>query len=374
MKYKILHLNASTGLAGAERVLLNYLACHDKKLFSVQVASYVNYQRQNNSFTEVMEKQGIPFHKIFVGSSSFITVVFETVKLIRDEGIDLVHSHGYRSDVSGCLAARIAGIPIVSTVHGWTPISWKLRLYEQIDRWFLKRFAGIIAVSKDIYNSLVASGVSQDKIFLINNAVPQTSVVNELHVDDTTRLICKEPNERIILSVGRLSHEKGYDILLRSFQKYCLPEMLVKLVIVGEGPLRDELEALAADLGITERVIFTGFSNAVRQYYKESDLFVLPSRTEGLPMVVLEAMQLGMPVVCTNVGGLPEVIKDGKNGILVEPENIDALGDAIRKLLDNQSLSNDIGKAGMMTICESFSADIWAQNIEKFYMQLLENV
>lgn len=372
MKLNILHLNAPTGFAGAERVLLNYLSCHDKDKFTVHVASYINCQRQNNSFTEEMDKHGIAVNKILIGGQhSSTSVIRATINLINKLGIDLVHTHGYRSDVSGYLATRFTKTPIVSTVHGWTPISWKLRRYEQIDRWFLKSFDGVISVSSKLSKSLTSSGVAPNKIRLIHNAIPP---VSDITVKSGS---CPTPqsdvlisNDKTILAVGRLSLEKGYDVLLKSFHKYFATKPGVRLVIAGDGPLRSNLCTLAHELGIEDRVTFTGHITDVSHFYRASDVFVLPSRTEGMPMVILEAMQSGLPVVCTNVGGIPEIITDGVNGITVKPDDIDGLGSAIDMVLTNPDICEMLKSNAIKTVSEKFSGDVWARTIEKFYQEI----
>ena len=364
MKLKVVHLLAPTTLAGAERVLLNYVASHDTVRIDLIVATYVNIGRQRNSFTDELERLDIPFRRITIVPHKQVEVLRETVKLLREEGADLVHSHGYRSDIVGYLAARAAGVRIVSTVHGWTGSSWKLRLYEKMDRWLLKRFDGVIGVSSALVDDLLRSGLGRNKVRLIHNAVIAKGGESASPADSP---VPRVSGERVILTVARLSYEKGVDLLLHAFCRYCFDMPEVRLLIVGDGPLRGELECLAAQLCINEKVTFAGYSIEVDRYYASADLFVLPSRTEGLPMVLLEALQAGVPVVSTDVGGIPEVIENGVNGFTVQPENIEALGSAIRTALDDHARSLKIGEAGRITVKERFSSDVWAKVIERFY-------
>lgn len=317
-----------------------------------------------------MEQRNVPFRKIPISYLTQGAVLRETVRLIRDCRIDLVHSHGYRSDIIGYLAARRAGVPIVSTVHGWTPVTWKLRRYEQLDRWFLKRFDGVIGVSREIVDSLVECGVPPDRVRLFHNAVPACcSGEGRRGAMVENFPLVRTPGERIVLTVGRLSREKGIDLLLYAFHRHFGREPGTRLVIVGDGPLRGELAALAEQLGLADRVLFAGYTSAVERYYEIADLFVLPSRTEGLPMVILEAMQAGLPVVCTLVGGIPEVIDNGINGICVPPGDSDALGRAMGTVLDDPALASTLAELARKTVAERFSADSWARDIEGFYLE-----
>jgi glycosyltransferase involved in cell wall biosynthesis len=363
---RILQLSAPTALAGAERVMLNFLQHYDTSTFSVRVASYLNHQRLDNSFTAALEEQGIPHDKIPIGNTSLVWQVRQTVALIRREAIDIVHTHGYRSDFIGLIAARVAGIPIVSTVHGWTPVSIKLRGYQMLDRFCLKRFDSIICVSRRLHEEFVQLGISADRVIYLPNAVSLPEQIPGRR-DTARQRLGVTAQEKIIVAIGRLSPEKGLDILLAAYARQFGSDRGVRLILVGDGPELVELKSLAGRLGIAEQVLFAGFSADVAGYYAAADLFVMSSHTEGFPMALLEAMAWGLPVLATAVGGIPDIIQDGKDGCLVPPGDEERLSAAMGHLLGDRGLAGNMGQMARQTITERFAADQWARALESVY-------
>jgi glycosyltransferase involved in cell wall biosynthesis len=375
MKLRVLHLTAATGLAGAERVLLNYLACHDAEHFEVTVGAFVNFKRQRNAFTDELERKNIPHRKILISSWNQGQALRETIKLLREEKIDLVHTHGYRSDVTGFLATRRLGLPIISTVHGWTPINVKLKLFEALARLCLQRFAKVICVSRELYAGLLQAGVKIERLVLLPNAVSTGSVSSENAVETLLASLGVASDERIVLTVGRLSPEKGLDILLSSFRDISADfGGKLRLIIVGDGPNRAELERLANHLGLASRVTFTGFRDDVAGFYAAAELFVLPSHTEGAPMALLEAMAAGLPVVCSRVGGIPDIVTDGVDGVLVTPGDPRILSGAMRDLLTNTDLASVLSARARETVASRFAPEPWAISIENIYREVCSSV
>lgn len=368
-KLSILHLNAPTALAGAERVLLTYLENFDRNRFNITVASFLNHSRLDNHFTIKMPEFNIPYHKIPIGKGCLWREVWDTVRLLKEFNFDLVHTHGYRSDVAGFLAARIVGVPIIATVHGWMPISLKLRSYELLDRCFLKKFDKVICVSRSLYEGLQPSGFRHNLVYLhnaisINNA--GNAKVFDVSAGRNDLGIGKE--DKIVLSVGRLSAEKAVHLVVAAV-KELLPYYggKLRLVVVGDGPLRGSLEEVSRNHGIAEKVIFTGHVDDVNRYYASADIFVMSSVTEGSPMALLEAMNAGLPVVCTKVGGIPDIIQERVNGLLVEPNDVHALVKQMDCVLSNSAFSKRLSAEARNTISNHFDGGKWAQKIEKIY-------
>ncbi len=356
---RVLHLNTPTALAGAERVILNYFEHHDPAKATPHLLSFVNLSRPDNSFTSVAERTITRFSKILM--NGFIDIprqLRETVLVIRSLRIELVHSHGYRCDILGFMAARQVGIPIISTVHGWTPVSRSLRCYEYLDRLFLRRFDRIICVSRPLYEGLY-DVVPQERLFFVPNAVAR-------HDGDAPVPEAGDRDGRTILYVGRLSPEKGLDLLLRACA--LLTERRdIRLLLLGDGPCREEYERLVRELGVAEQVLFLGHQSDVDSFYRRADMLILPSRTEGLPMTLLEAMSRGVPIIATRVGGMPDLIRDGETGILVSPEDPVALKDAILRLLADPSEARALGARGRSMVRQEYAVGPWARRIESLY-------
>jgi len=368
---KILYLSAPTDLAGTERVILNYLSHYDSRRFEIFVASYLNPLRFSNPFTSALEAIGIPLTKITIGPTPYAKQICETVRIIRSYSINILHTHGYRSDVAGLIAAKLTGIPIISTVHGWTPISMKMRGYQMIDRFCLKRFDKIICVSNLLYGEFAKLGVGVDRLVYLPNAVslPEQRPSQR---EDARQKLYLPLSEKIVVAVGRLSPEKGIDILLTAYANQFSTDSGVRLLLVGDGPQRADLEAVARRLGIAERVTFAGFVSDVASYYAAADLFVMSSHTEGFPMALLEAMAWGLPALATAVGGIPDIVQNGINGFLVQSGNEKQLAVAMGNLLNNRGLAERMGQVARQTITERFAVKQWAHNLERVYTRVCD--
>lgn len=368
---KILHLSAPTALAGAERVMLNFLQHYDTSTFTVRVASYLNHQRMDNSFTETLVQLGISHDKIPIGNTNLIWQVRQTVDTIKRHDIDVLHTHGYRSDFAGLIAARIAGIPIVSTVHGWTPVSLKLLGYQMLDRFCLRRFDRVICVSSRLQEEFNRLGINAERLVYLPNAVslPKKSLCQR---DTARQQLGISSAEKIIVAVGRLSPEKGLDILFAAYAHQFGVDSGVRLILVGDGPQLAELKLNASQLGIGERVLFAGFCADVASYYVAADLYVMSSHTEGFPMSLLEAMAWELPVVATAVGGIPDIVQDSNNGYLVPSGGVEQIAAAMGKILNNRKLAERMGQMAHRTVAERFAVEKWARSLERVYSDVYE--
>jgi len=369
---RILQLSAPTALAGAERVMLNFLQYYDTSTFSVRVASYLNHQCLDNSFTDELKAQGIPHDKISIGNTSLVWQVRQTVALITRYAIDILHTHSYRSDFTGLIAARIADIPVVSTVHGWTSESFKLRGYQMLDRFCLKRFDHIVCVSSLLHEEFTKLGIGADRLAYLPNAVslPEKKTGQR---ETARQQLGWQPEEKIIIAIGRLSPEKGLDILLSAFARQFGSDRGVRLILVGDGPEMATLMSLTSRLEIAEQVVFAGFTADVARYYAAADLFVMSSHTEGFPMALLEAMAWGLPVLATAVGGIPDIVHDGEDGCLVPPGDEERLAAVMGYLLNNRELAESMGLLARQIITGRFSAFEWARSLERIYTDVYEN-
>ena len=314
---KVLQLIAPTHFGGAERVVLGLTESLNKDQFQVVVGAFVNVHFRQNEFVERLEKAGIRHEVFWLKRTVDIENVFRIVRFIQREGIRLIHSHGYRSDIIGLAAAKMSGLPIVSTVHGWVSIDSRLRFYEKCDRVALRFFNHVMPVSDQIGNALTASGIDPAKITRMHNAIPADTKAKEGPANITRSR--KEKGDVIIGIIGRLSPEKDVPSFLKAAGLVAEKFNQAKFLVVGEGPERERLQQMAREMGLDGKVRFTGFVEDMNSIYSSIDFLVISSLTEGIPLVVLEAMHQGIPVVSTRVGGIPEVIENGINGILVEP-------------------------------------------------------
>jgi len=291
--------------------------------------------------------------------------------------VDVVHTHRYKDTVIGATAARLTGVPhLVRTVHGfpeptrgWNAL--KLHAYELLDRAALRRSSAVlIAVSKNLAEALRRSGFWAGRVTAIHNgmaAVPEVS--NEIKT--AVRRELGVPDEALLIgTVGRLAPVKGHVDLIRAIAlaRPRIPQ--AKLLIAGEGPLHGELSAMASRLGIADCCIFSGHRDDVHHLTAAMDIFVLPSLSEGIPMALLEAMSLGVPVIATRVGGMPEVVHDRVTGLLVPPGDDRALAEACLELAANPIWAADLAAAGRQFVVLEHSRERAGRALADTYRSL----
>jgi glycosyltransferase involved in cell wall biosynthesis len=282
---------------------------------------------------ERLEEAGIPVQRFDCGRH-YLRERRELLRHFQTIRPGVVHTHGYRPDVQGGSAARGAGVPAVSTVHGFTGGDAKNRVYEGLQRRALRRFAAVVAVSRPLVGQLVAGGVARDRVHLVPNAY-QLEGEPLGRTPARARLgLSAAAGDFVIGWVGRLSREKGPDILVEALG--LLPDHHTRAVVIGDGPDRAALQARAAALGLADRIDWLGIVPGAARCFTAFDCFALSSRTEGTPIVLLEAMAAGVPIVAAAVGGVPDVVSS-EEALLVTPGDPAALARALRQVADDSA-------------------------------------
>jgi glycosyltransferase involved in cell wall biosynthesis len=292
---------------------------------------------------------------------------------LKSVGADVLCCNGYKPDVIGWLAARRAGVPVVSISHGWTGATWKVRLNEAIDRLVLRRMDYTVCVSEAQAVKVRRAGVDPRRVRVIRNAI-HTDAFDEPDPSYRRMLdgfFAVRP-KRIVAAGGRLSPEKGFDVLIRAAAEVARRDGGVGFVLFGDGPLREALVRQAAGQGLKGRFVFAGFRTDLQRFLPWCDLVVLSSHTEGLPVVVLETMAAGVPVVATAVGGTPEVIADGLHGYLVPPGDAAALAGRILDALESEEKRRALGARGRERVRDEFTFAAQAEQYNRLFMSLIK--
>jgi glycosyltransferase involved in cell wall biosynthesis len=253
---------------------------------------------------------------------------------LRKQGVDVLHMHNETALFYGTMAGRRVGVPVlIYTEHdGVFPRRWIVRF---VNRWLVRRLTHAVAVSEAVKQLWCREdGIRADRVVVVPNGVPDHPEVWAAAGNRDG-----EAARARIGAVGRLSGEKGLDVLLDAFAHVAEQMPDARLVLVGDGPERGSLEARARDLSIADRVEFLGQRSDVPALMVDLNLYVLPSRTEGLPMALLEAMAARLPIVATRVGGIPEAVADGESALLVSPEDPTALAEAMMRVLSETGLA-----------------------------------
>jgi glycosyltransferase involved in cell wall biosynthesis len=209
------------------------------------------------------------------------------------------------------------------------------------------------------------------KVEVVRNGIDVARFATRGHADDVKRAMGIPPGARVIGTVGRLHEVKRQDRLIRGFARVAGTRDDVHLLLVGDGPLRDDLGRLADELGVGGRTHFAGYQAEPERFLGAMDVFALTSRSEGMPLSVLEAWAAGLPVVGSRVGGLPELIDDGRTGLLFDPEDEGALADVFAGLLDDPGRARGLGEAGRALVRERFDSRVMAEAYHRHYLRLL---
>ena len=346
----VVHLTSSTFFGGPERQMLGLAAALPASARTT-VVSFAEGGRCR-AFLAEAERQGAGAVALGHDFPRVAAAVGELAGVLRDRQADLLLCHGYKANVLGRVAARRVGIPAVAVSRGWTAEDRKVRAYEWLDRRHLPLMDHVVCVS-DGQAAKVRwwCRVSESQLSVIRNAARFADAEPDRH---TLRGFLPAVSN-IVVAAGRLSPEKGFDVLIEAAAEVIRVEPATGFVLFGEGPLRSDLERRVADRGLADRVVLPGFRADLDSLLPAADVVVLPSFTEGLPNVALEASAAGVPVVATAVGGTPEVVADGETGFLVPPGDPAALADKLLCLLRDPALRSRMGAAGRRRMRERFT-------------------
>jgi len=297
-------------------------------------------------------------------------VVTQYLAICRRERVNIWHGHDYKSNALGLLVRRFWPMHLVTTVHGWVKHTRRTPLYYRIDKLCLPRYESVICVSDDLRERALECGVPQDRCLLIENGIDTVEFSRQASVAAAKRR--EGFSDRFTIgAVGRLSAEKGFDLLIRAAHELIKRGLDIQVVIAGEGEAESELTQLIHELQLQDRVRLLGYRSNVRGLYEALDLFVLSSLREGLPNVVLEAMAMETPVLATRVAGIPRLIQDGVNGMLIDSGSVEQLTDSIAKLFKDATLRARIVAAGRQTVVEHFNFASRMTKIQALYDRLL---
>lgn len=332
---------------------------------AVRVAAVVGRTESDHPFLMSLHDAGVEADVLAIPDQAYLSERALIRDLCRRYHPAIVHTHGFRPDVLDAPVARRMGVPTVTTVHGFTGGGWKVGIYERIQRFAFRWFDAVVAVSRPLAKELAASGVPTERIHTVPNAYAPT-------LDPTDRAAARRklaiPQDGFVVGwVGRLSSEKGPDVLIDALAH--LADIPMRVSLVGDGPARAALGARAAALGVAERITWHGVVRDAASLFRAFDVFVLSSRTEGSPIVLFEAMAAGVPVVASDVGGVPDTLSRGEAS-LVPPENPRALADAIRDVHGNRERAAARADAARQRLVAQFSVEPWLARYDALYRQI----
>jgi L-malate glycosyltransferase len=361
---KILHINTERTWRGGEQQTLNLLAGLSER----QIASHLICQAGSP-----MEKRavsaGMDVFPMPMRGEIDPAACFQIRKLIREFNYNIIHAHTSHAHTLAFLASINTGvIRLVTRRVDFTIFRSRFLRFNGIKYRYMADY--YVAISKKIKEVMVADGIAADRIFVVHSGIDiaRFSGVTGDSLISEFKLRSEQP---VVINVAHLAGHKGQRFLVRAIP-YVLKQIPeARFFIIGEGELLAELQALSASLGISRALTFTGFRKDVGAFYQIADIFVMSSVQEGLGTAMIDALALGKPVVAANAGGIPEIIKDGETGCLVDAANPQALAQGIIQMLTNKDQAQRMAQRGRAVVKEHFSIDAMVENNLAVYRQLL---
>lgn len=378
----VLHIIQGKHFGGAEQVVLTLSKCADPGQVIPSVVCL-----SKGLLLEKLAAANIPNFLIPMKSKTdIIAPLYKTIRLIKAKHIDIIHTHSVRSNLIGRLASFCTRRKCVTHLH--SPILRDFadlrrgRINETIDRTTRPIAARHIAVSHSLRKEMIQRGLAPGKIVTVHNVPDLDSLKLSIPPTGSKQGVRQEyhipQNAFVLVLVALLRPRKGVEVLIRAMQKVVQHFPDTHLLLVGNDDISEDpdygnrLRRLTAELGLESNVAFVGFRNDIPEILSQSDLMVLPSLFgEGLPMVILEAMAMGVAVVASRAEGIPEIIVDGKNGFLVEPGDSVQLSDKIIQLIGDPALLQGVGQSAQEKIFREMNLHHYARQIERVYQDVL---
>jgi glycosyltransferase involved in cell wall biosynthesis len=300
-----------------------------------------------------------------------VGVLDRLLALCRRERVAVWHGHDYKSNLLGLLLRPLWPMRLVTTVHGWGEYTRRTLLYFRLDLLCLPRYEHVLCVSPDLHEQCLAAGVPDGRCTLLENGIDVAEFSRSRSPEEAKRMTGLPRNRLLIGAIGRLSAEKGFDVLIRAVDRLRRDGLDVGLVLAGEGKEQAALEELSAHLGLGEHVRLLGYRNDPRPLYEAMDVFALSSLREGLPNVLLEALSMEVPVVATRLPGVQRVLRHGENGLLVEPGSVEALAGALGRLLRDADLRRRLAEEARGSVETDYSFAVRMRKLADLYDALL---
>jgi len=367
-KINLLHVISTLCFGGAEKQVVTLLRELDKDKYNITLCCL----RAGGPLEEELKHEDIDIVFLRMRVRYFFIALYRLVRLCKKKHIQIVHTHLYDPSFWGRIAAWIAGVPvIVATEHGRG--MWKKKRHLFFER-IANRFTDVrIAVSEDVRSIRIQrEHAPPQKVLMIPNAIsPDDFIVLDDVREEKRKEFGLKNGDLVFGTVARFDPDKALDKLLEAAVFVAESIRHIRILLVGDGPLRKYLEDYAEKLGISDKIIFTGMRKDIAGLLSIMDVYVNSSIREGIPVSLLEAMAAEKAVVATCVGGNPEVVHDESVGLIVPPQNSKALADGIIALLRNKQLRESMGSKARERIQNNYSIKMQARKIESIYEKLL---
>ncbi|MCB0217919.1 MAG: glycosyltransferase family 4 protein [Caldilineae bacterium] len=373
----VLHCRSSAASYGPERALMMLVEPLAAQGIESRLLALYRQREQGDAVHPLVEQArelGLRAEQIHDPGPFSIGVARRMARRVHASGAQILHTHDYKTNVFGGLASRRPdrGLPWVATVHLHTQSSRRLRVYRAIDLFLLRLADRVVTVSREQRRMLLDRGVDRRRVVLIPNVIDAGRFRELADAPQAVRARLGLPTEaRVVTLVGRLAAQKGLDDFLEAARLVHAVQPETRFLIAGHGPERERLEGLSRALGLGEALRFLGYRADVASLMAASDLLVMPSHDEGLPIVLLEAMAMGLPIVATRVGGIPDLVRDGETGLLVAPGAPRELADEALGLLADRETADSLGRSAQRYVDRQCSPERATRRLAAIYRTVL---
>lgn len=372
-RQRILHLRAAGFVGGPENQLLRHVQAEADGPYEIYLGTFVG-PREGTEFQDAALARGIRTLSLPAWEFGLNSALPALIRELRTRKFSLLCTHGYKADILGTIAGRICRVPVACFLRGWTRQDIKVRIYETMDRLFLRLADRIVCLSENQAQRVRKLHGIAGRIRIVPNAIdlvkysPQQIAATRMRVRQQFGF----PDDCfLVISAGRLSPEKGVAILLQAAAQLLIECPNARFAVFGEGPLRSQLEVQSNRLGLLERLAFYGFVPELREILPAADVLVNPSLSEEAPNIVLEGMAAGIPVVATSVGAVPEIADGGRALSLVAPGNPQAISEAVAALLRSPTNRSQLGACGQARVQEAYSLTAQKLRFHSLYEELI---
>ena len=345
----VVHLIASSALYGAEKWILALMRAMDNSKVRSTLVNLSDFQNKPSAVVAAAKKYGLYALDFYTGGTFNPLSIMRFSRWLKTNQIDIVHGHGYKSDLIGLFAAKLSGCKMISTPHGWSRgEDKKLQFYESLDRFLFRFMDYVCPLSEDLLES-IRHCTHIGKVKLILNGVD----LDEIKDQNPSELECNTAFR--IGYIGQLIERKNLQTLIKSLEILFKNGIQSTITIVGDGPEREKLEKLTGELGIQNSVNFLGYRTDAISILKTFDVFVLPSLLEGIPRCVMEAMAAEVSVIASDIPGNRDIVKEKETGLLFCPTDERLLSDALLFLINNREVKTMMARNAHVLINTEFS-------------------
>jgi glycosyltransferase involved in cell wall biosynthesis len=365
----VLQFICPSGFYGAERWVLALAKNLAPTRVNCRLAITLESGKQNIELYHRFGRLGLKADQIAMSGRFDPRVVYQVATFLRRNNIQIIHTHGYKSDILGLLAARLAGIKAVATPHGFeNSPDRKLQLYIKIGSWALRYFDRVAPLSEELKDDIIKLNIKSEKIRLIMNGVDLDEIDAE-RVSIAPQL--QTGGEKRIGYVGQIAHRKNVADLIKTFNSLYEDHKDVRLTLIGDGPQRQPLEEFAKSLPSSSHIEFLGYRSDRLAIMKHFDLFTMTSSLEGIPRCMMEAMAMGAPVAAFAIPGVDKLVIHEKTGLSAKFGDIASLKHCWERILFDENFASQIAKNARAHIVENFSAKRMAEEYTELYEEMV---